>query len=118
MKQQGGIADEPTVRVTRLVTAGYIGSVGLAAVLLVFVGDKVLAGFLVACEVSMVTGIHLVSRTPRTAPPPAPDPLTPILDRPGHEPVTRAGLLRMVGAFLGVMGVVLGIIAAALAFGH
>jgi hypothetical protein len=87
-------------------------------VLLVFVGDKVLAAGLIACEVSMVSGIHLVSRTPKRAPLPPSDPTVPILDRPGHEPVTRAGLLRVGGGLLGVMGAVLFVIVLGLAFGH
>lgn len=108
-------------RVRSAVTAAagvfYVGTVALAAVLLVVVGDHTLAIALVALELSMVTGTHLVLRRSRTAlartgPP---DPSIPILDRPGHEPTSSLGVLI---AMLGGIGAIAVLVIILNALGH
>jgi hypothetical protein len=114
------VLDEPdqTARLTRVAAIGYAGSVILAVCLLVMVGDPVLAGFLIACEVSVVTAIHLVTRAGPRRERPAYDPTLPVLDRPGHEPATKAEVWRTLGAFFGVIGFVLLIVAIVYATGN
>ncbi|HVU71730.1 MAG TPA: hypothetical protein VHE83_02095 [Mycobacteriales bacterium] len=105
---------------TAAVVVFYLVTVALAAVLLVVVGDHTLAIALVALELSIFTGAHLVVRhgraeMARTGPP---DPAIPVLDRPGHEPATTQGTWRVVGAMLGGIGGIAVLIIVINALGH
>jgi hypothetical protein len=87
----------------------YVGTVMLAAALLLLVGDHTLAIALVALEVSMVTATHLVLRRrgPHDRPAAVPhDPALPVLDRPGHAPADRRGTWTVLAGMLGVIAVV------------
>lgn len=108
-----------SVRVRGAVTAAagvfYVGTVALAAVLLVVVGDHTLAIALVALELSMVTGTHLVLRRSRTtlARTGPPDPSIPILDRPGHEPTSSLRVLLVMLGGIGAIAVLVIILSSA-----
>jgi hypothetical protein len=93
---------------TAAAVAFYAVTLALAATLLVVVGDHTLAIALVALELSVVTGTHVVLRRGRaaTAASGPVDPSIPVLNRPGHEPATRQGIW---GVLAGMLGVIAGI---------
>jgi hypothetical protein len=91
----------------------YVATVGLAAALLLLVGDHTLAVALVALEASMVTATHLARRRRRSssdaaAPSGGPtyDPTLPVLDRPGHGPADRRGTWSVLAGMIGVIAAV------------